>query len=256
MMRDKVYPADPLLPYDPVLKMSMHHEDYIAYYVWYHMLGLDPSKLQVPKLGITPPHFTVNPQGEDVDLLQDIEGMWRELGFTWYYDYWAGGVLRVDLLPDRNAATTLTINPKYAISLPIEQQGDDWGRPGNVITTVNNVEGRPNHALGRVAPWPDGSDTVQKNLNVASGLPSQHGQALMYAKGVVQRNLQAEWMGAKGLVVDFDAFPYLRPDLVIEFTNPPSYLRGRWRSTSVKTRWNTQELVSTVSLASTEPYLG
>jgi hypothetical protein len=256
MMRDKVYAADPNLPWDAKLGMSMHNDDYIAYYVWCHMLGLDQFKLQVPRLGITPPHFTVNETGEDVDLMQDVQRMWGDLGLTWWYDFWAGGVLRASLPPTRNAEVDMEIDPRYAISLPIQMQEDDWGRAGNVVTVVDNVEARPNTASGRVAPWPDGAGTVTQSVSVAAGLPSQHGQAMMYAKGIVHRALQREWMGARALVTLMDAFPYVRPDLIIEYRDPPPELRGKWRSTRITTWWNTQELVTEMAQVSVDkPYL-
>jgi hypothetical protein len=229
-MTDFTEPCNQSLPVDDKGRL-MRYEDYITRFLWEDMLRLDPARLEVERVGFQPTTFTINSSSGDANLLDSVRPLWESLGLHWWYDFSpddfetasrvGGGVFRVwrggsNINFDPNRTPDLTLRGRTSLALPLGLPTSDFGRAGNVVTTVSNLESRPNHAVARPAPWPDGADTIEVGVEWQNGRPSQHAFNDMYQFGMPQNLLRREWASARMLQVPVHAAPYFRPGLLVE----------------------------------------
>lgn len=265
-MSDFERPADGTLPVDSKGRL-MHYEDYIARYAWEDMLHLPPGKLDIERVGFRPVTFTLNGNaGGEGDLLADLQNLWTQLGLWWVYDYGAGGVLRVWRKSSfgLDGAPNIVIRGRTALTLPIARNEDDYSRAGNVTTVATNMEGRPNHAVARVAPWPDGAGGQEQGIDTVNGLPSQQAFNEMYPFRMPYNLLEREWSGSKEESIDLYGLPYVAPGTVLEVElegdQPASIQRrfapvvGVWYCHAVRHRFDGNALISTPVLRKAAPY--
>jgi hypothetical protein len=210
-------PADLTLPVDSQSRL-MRFEDYIAIFAWTDLLHNPLAKLDITRVGFTPSNFTLNSGGKEADLLDDLRRLWTHLGMVVWYDYDNGGILRVWKRSqlDLEGDPAIALKTRATVATPISRTETDWQRQGNAVTTASNLEGRPNMAVARVAPWPDGADSSEEGLDEVGGLASQFATGIMYDFRMPLAALTAIWDTSASLSVPLAAYPYLRAGMLIE----------------------------------------
>ena len=267
-MTDFDQPCNQSLPLDSKGRL-MRYEDYIARFVWEDMLRLDPARLDVQRVGFQPTTFTVNSSSGEANLLESIQPLWESLGLHWWYDWHpddeitvarkGGGFFRV-WAPgnsgnfDPNRDPDVVLRGRTSLAVPLGLPTSDFSRAGNVVTTVSNLESRPNHAVARPAPWPDGADTAEVGIEWQNGRPSQHAFVAMYQFDMPGNLLRREWASARMLSVPVQAAPYFRPGMLVQVEiegDQPAHVTERFNRVEGRYFvWSTDHEVSPDSLIS------
>jgi hypothetical protein len=116
-----------------------------------------------------------------------------------------------------------------------------------------------------MAPWPDGSGTVERQIDIVNSLASQHAAAEMRKKDITHGALYREWRGARSFTVPIYSYPYIKPGHKVSFSleaDLPEHLKRRyaeiegvWLALQVDTRFDPTDLVSNVQFVDPEGFL-